>query len=155
MIDVLSRVAKKYPEITLTPGTDFSWSYETSVITYPTEVEQNNVFVASLCHELGHAFCTHKHFKNDIELIKLEREAWNEGSKIAKDVFGIDIPDQHIERCLNTYRDWLYERAVCPTCKQCGMQSGALEYRCVFCHTIWTVNASRLCRVIKKRTKKT
>ena len=153
MNSVITKLVQEHPEIDFEPGSEFCWSYETGTITYPKADESNDVFTASMCHEVGHALCGHSRFLSDVQLLKLEREAWAKGSEIAHASFGLNIPEAHIERCLDTYRDWLYERAICPTCKQCGIQSKSTEYSCVFCNTTWTVNQSRLCRVTKRRLK--
>ena len=153
MNHIVQKVAQRHPEIIFEPGDEFCWSYENRTVIYPKAAEPNEVFTASLCHEVGHALSGHSRFLSDVELLKLEREAWVRGSEVAQESFAFTVPEQHIERCLDTYRDWLYERAVCPTCKQCGMQSKSTEYSCVFCNTTWRVNQSRLCRVTKRRLK--
>jgi hypothetical protein len=142
---------KEYPDIAFVSGVGFVWNPDTSTVTYPKDAEINGVFIASLAHEIGHAKCAHQQFRNDVELLKIEREAWVKGSEIAQTVFGLTIPESHVERCLDTYRDWLYTRATCPTCKQCGIQILPTKYHCVFCNTKWSVNKSRLCKVTKKR----
>jgi hypothetical protein len=83
----------------------------------------------------------------------MERDAWDKAIQIGKD-FGLDIPTEHIEYCLDTYRDWLYARSLCPICHQCGLQSSKTAYTCVFCSTSWSVSKSRLCRVTRRTTTK-
>lgn len=151
MKDIITKVAQLYPGTTFTAGKEFCWSFNALTITYPTTSMPRELFIASLCHELGHAECSHSTFSSDVHLMQLEKQAWAEAAVIAQKVFDVTIPDTHIEKCLDTYRDWLYTRAVCPACKQCGVQFLSNKYRCIFCNTAWLVNQSRLCNVIKKR----
>jgi hypothetical protein len=150
-LDVVDRLGSMYPDFTITAGDDFQWSPSHSTITYPSDAAFTPAFIASLCHELAHGLLEHSSFRNDIELIKLERSAWERASDLTKALFDLDIPNAHIEKCLDTYRDWLYARSLCPTCKQCGLQTEVQKYHCVFCNTEWKVNLSRLCKVQKRR----
>jgi hypothetical protein len=149
--DVLARVQSAYPQIRFAEGTDFMWSIKDQTVTYSTNVSDTDKFTSSLCHELSHGILGHADFKHDIELIKLERDAWDHATTIARDLFDLTIPTDHIEDCMNTYRDWLYQRSLCPTCKQCGLQQTKQQYSCIMCNSRWRVNVSRLCRVHKRR----
>jgi hypothetical protein len=53
---------------------------------------------------------------------------------------------------LDTYRDWLYKRSICPTCTaKCLQQGDFVHYRCFNCHTTWRVTASRFCRAYRRQ----
>jgi len=103
----------------------------------------------SLLHETGHALLGHTTYKADFELLQLEVAAWEKAKEIAK-VLEITINNDHIEDCLDTYRDWLHKRSVCPNCTtQCLQQDDLSHYRCYNCHTKWKVSTNRFCRAYR------
>jgi hypothetical protein len=138
-----------HPDITFTPGDTFSWNPSQNSITYPTGVEVNDLFMCSLLHEIGHAKLLHTNFNSDLNLIEIERDAWEKAKQIAQES-NTKIDDEHIEKCMDTYRDWLYARSLCPNCHQCGLQTAFTTYACIFCSHTWKVSRSRLCRVTRR-----
>lgn len=142
-----------YPAIHFTPGEIFSYSHGNSTVTYPIDSVQDTRFFYSLLHELGHAEALHNNFKSDLELIKLERDAWEKSKDIGQKI-GIVVDHDHIEKCMDTYRDWIYARSLCPNCHQCGIQSARTAYSCPFCHNTWVVSQSRLCKVTRRNSRK-
>jgi hypothetical protein len=148
MDKLLSRLKVSYPHLKYVPGKDFCWSPETGEIIYGANSSNNNA-VYSLLHETAHALLNHKSYKSDFSLLKLELEAWQKAQEIAQD-FGMIISKDHVENCLDTYRDWLYRRSICPNCAvQCLQQSDLVHYRCFNCHTTWRVSANRFCRAYR------
>ncbi len=103
----------------------------------------------SILHELAHAKLNHNNYYSDFELVKLELDAWQEAKEIAKN-YGIKIDSEHIEDCLDTYRDWLHQRATCPTCQTVSTQRDPNTYQCFNCRTSWHVSNSRFCRPYRK-----
>lgn len=142
-----------YPEIEFTEGNSFSYTYGGNTITYPINNSNTDRFSYSLLHEIGHAIELHNNFKNDLELLKIERSAWENAIIIGQKI-DILISKEHIEKCMDTYRDWLYARSLCPYCHQCGLQSSTTEYTCLFCRNRWRVSKSRLCRVTRRQALK-
>jgi hypothetical protein len=142
---LLASLNQAYPDLTFTPGKAFVWSPETREVFYKTNA--NNTRARwSLLHETGHALLGHSSYKADIELVKMEVAAWDKAREIAKQ-FDIVIDEDHIQDCLDTYRDWLYRRSICPTCtSKCLQQSDMRHYRCYNCHTVWKVTPSRFAR---------
>jgi hypothetical protein len=63
-------------------GDRFSWSAKTRIITYTPLKNAQDTW--SILHELGHATLGHTGYKFDIELLKLEVEAWDKAVKIGK-----------------------------------------------------------------------
>lgn len=105
----------------------------------------------NLFHELGHAVNGDENFANDIDLIHRERAAWTTGAKIAQK-YGVEISPDTIESALDSYRDWIFLRAICPNCNQCGVQNVEnLEYCCINCGTRWRVNDAREKNLRKKK----
>ncbi len=151
-MDIINTLETMFPTIKYRSGKSFSWSPETREIIYdqskPTETRS-----WSLLHETGHALLDHNCYDADLELIKLEIAAWEKAKEIAVEM-KIIISEDHIQDCLDTYRDWVYQRSVCPTCNNKSLQQEDIEhYQCFNCHTTWRVTPSRFCRAY--RAKKT
>jgi ribosomal protein L37AE/L43A len=106
-----------------------------------------------LLHELGHAILDHTDFVQDIELIHLERDAWEKARELAPK-YKVKITDDVIEAALDDYRDWLHARSLCPKCNQTGIQSRTnLIYSCLNCDARWTVNDARVCGLRRRLVK--
>lgn len=150
MEKLIAELRGRYPELKFTPGKQFYWSPETVEIFYK-ENARGQKAAWSLLHETGHALLGHKSYKADFELIKLEVAAWERARELAADT-GIEIDEDHIQDCLDTYRDWLYKRSICPKCTtKCLQQGDFVHYRCFNCHAVWRVTASRFCRAYRRR----
>lgn len=149
----LKGIVSMYPAITFIPGEVFSWSAGDNTVYYPSDAPFDEQFIYSLLHEIGHADLMHNNFTNDLSLVAIERDAWEKSKEIAQKL-GTSIDDEHIEKCMDTYRDWLYARSLCPNCHQCGLQTSKTAYKCVFCDHEWKVSESRLCKVTRRSIKK-
>jgi len=146
--DLIARLKSLYPELKFSAGTQFCWSPETQEIFYARGAKGSNS-EWSLLHETGHALLDHTTYKADFELLKLEVAAWEKAKELAKSL-NIKIDSDHIEDCLDTYRDWLHKRSVCPNCTtQCLQQDDLARYRCFNCHTEWKVSKNRFCRAYR------
>jgi hypothetical protein len=148
MRQLLADLKIKYPALNFLAGQHFYWSPETNQIFYkPGATDQKSSW--SLLHETGHALLEHKSYTSDFNLLKLELEAWEKARDVAKE-FNLKIDDDHIQDCLDTYRDWLYKRSICPTCSTKSLQQNDnIHYKCFNCHTVWKVSASRFCRAYR------
>jgi hypothetical protein len=145
MDKLLSRLQKDYPHIEFVAGKAFYWSPATRQIFYKTNAAGPTA-VFSLLHEVGHALLGHKRYKLDFELLELEVAAWERAGLLAKD-YAITIDGDHIQDCLDTYRDWLYRRSICPSCTTKALQQDDEPvYNCYNCHATWRVAPSRFCR---------
>lgn len=151
MQDLLTKLKTSYPELRFTPGDQFYWSPETEEIFY-NQASEEEEDAWSLLHETGHALLKHQNYQADFELLRLEIAAWQRARHLAEKLF-VNIDEDHIQDCLDTYRDWLYKRSICPTCTtKCLQQSDFIHYRCFNCHTTWKVSASRFCRAYRSTT---
>lgn len=104
----------------------------------------------SLLHETGHALLGHTSYVADIELLKLEVAAWDRAKQLAKEL-GTSIDENHIQDCLDTYRDWLDKRSICPNCGTKSIQTDkGSKYRCFNCHTTWRVSNNRFGRAYRQ-----
>jgi len=136
--------------LTLKKGELFSWNYTACAITYNPDIENTEAY---LLHEFSHALLGHKEYAKDIELLNMERAAWDKALIIA-DTFNVDIGEDLIEESLDTYRDWLHNRSTCPNCSATGIETSNQLYECVACHTTWHVNEARDCSLRRYTTKK-
>lgn len=152
MQKLLTRLALDYPELTFLAGKTFYWSPKDQIIHYRDEVEDNQIGAWSLLHELSHALLGHQIYTSDFELVQMEAAAWAHAEKLAP-AYGEEIDADHIQDCIDTYRDWLYQRSTCPACTSCSLQADHRTYNCINCGTTWHVSASRLCRPYRRKQK--
>jgi hypothetical protein len=147
MQQLITQLRIKFPDLKFRIGKQFSWSPETGEIIYKDTYNKQATW--SLLHETGHALLGHKSYKADFELVRLEIDAWQKARAVAQEL-DITIDENHIEDCLDTYRDWLYKRSICPTCSTKSLQQDDyIHYHCFNCGTVWKVTASRFCRAYR------
>lgn len=142
MPSLIQKIAKTYPTITFVEGERFAWVPDAQQVTFVVDEPDGD---ALLLHELGHGLLEHTTYSRDVELIAMERAAWDKALEVAAELKLAPIADDFIEEHLDTYRDWLHARSTCPTCTATGYQTGANTYECPACHTAWRVNEARLC----------
>ena len=146
---LLSQLKGLYPQLKFTAGNGFVWSPETGEVFYDQR-RKGAKARWSLLHETGHALLGHKTYHADYELIRLEAAAWEKAKELATAI-GIPINEEHIQDCLDTYRDWLYKRSICPACSTKSIQQNDYaHYRCHNCHSVWRVTPSRFCRAYRR-----
>ncbi len=145
MENLLRKLKPLLPHVTFTPGDTFFWSPEHSRITYKPDSVANGQSVWALLHEASHALLGHQTYLKDLDLLLLEVAAWEEAKQLGQR-FKIRIDEDHIQDCLDTYRDWLHQRATCPRCSTVSLQPTPGAYRCHNCAATWSVSASRFCR---------
>jgi hypothetical protein len=151
MHNVLAQLQVRYPTLHFIAGEQFCWSPETNEILYKTTPHELTD-IWSLLHESGHALLQHQSYKGDFELLRLEVAAWDKARLIAEEL-QLKISEEHIENCLDTYRDWLYRRSICPRCStKCLQQDDHHSYHCFNCHSNWQVSSSRFCRAYRRTT---
>lgn len=152
MDQLVNKLSKSLPGVSFVAGSSFYWSPKNLQIHYINDDDENNIW--ALLHEASHAILDHTSYNSDFELLHLEVAAWEEAKDLAKK-FKIKIDEEHIQDCLDTYRDWLHQRSTCPTCSTVSFQSSVNEYRCHNCYTTWRVSNSRFCRPYRLRNGKT
>ena len=149
MQPVLKSLSSRFPDLTFTSGKQFCWSPESQEIFYKLDAASCTDTWA-LLHETGHALLGHQNYRADFELLQMEIAAWNRARLLANEL-KINIDEDHIQDCLDTYRDWLYQRSLCPNCStQCMQEADFQHYRCFNCHTVWRVSANRFARAYRK-----
>ncbi len=144
---LVKRLKNDFPSLIFAPGDDFHWSAAQNTVFYPdSDIE----YAPQLLHEAAHGALGHSTYSRDLDLLKLEREAWNKASELAKH-YDVDMSDDTIEDSLDTYREWLHARSTCPTCGKTGVQVSPSTYNCVACLERWRTNDARTCGL--RRTK--
>lgn len=139
----INRLRKDYPSLTFKETGTASWSPGSAQISY--SASENDYSIWSTLHELGHALMGHQSYKNDVDLLNKEVEAWDKAMSIARG-YGVVISREHIQDCLDTYRDWVHRRSACPSCGNHGLQNSRALYRCINCPSTWKVSSGRFCR---------
>lgn len=142
----LKLIKKLLPDIALKTDEDFRWSAAEQTIYYPADAGNIND-VYQLLHEAGHAALGHDNYRRDIQLLRMEREAWDYASDSLAPLLKLKIDSEFIEASLDSYRDWLHERSTCPTCSQNGIQINKNTYQCLNCRCSWRVNDARQCQL--------
>lgn len=145
MEKLLSQLPVLLPNVRFEPGESFFWSPHTATVTYQTRPAEEPRDTWALLHEAAHAFLEHHTYQSDMELLLLEVAAWRKAKEMAQSL-GILIDEDHIQDCLDTYRDWLHKRSTCPRCSTVSLQVSSNQYGCHNCGARWHVSASRFCR---------
>ena len=140
---LIAELKVDYPAIRFQSSDIAHWSPSEQTIYYDSSA-------TNTIHELGHALLGHSTFTQDIELIRIERDAWEKAEHIAKK-YRVVINDKIVEAAMDNYREWLHSRSSCPKCYQVGVQSHRnLSYYCINCSAKWKANDARSCGL--KRT---
>lgn len=143
MKKLIDSLSINHPGLKFKAGSAFCWSPVEGKIIYKDKADDIGAW--SLLHEVAHALLEHQTYQSDLELLMMEVSAWHKAQKLAPD-YGFYIDENHVQDCLDTYRDWLDQRSTCPLCGNTGLQHSAREYSCFNCSTKWQVSASRFCR---------
>lgn len=147
---LIKKLRLDYPSIHFIDGDNYMWSPDLSTVFYSTLNPDSPL----LLHELSHGILGHTDYSKDIELLQLERSAWEETKKLAKK-YNVNIDEDTIEDHLDTYRDWLHARSTCPNCKSTGVQAKSQQYRCLACTQEWRVNDAKTCALRRYSNTKT
>jgi hypothetical protein len=145
MQSLIHRLQSQFPTICFRADTRFYWSPEKSEVVYKANARGHEARWA-LLHETSHALLHHSSYRNDFELVEMEVAAWERAKTLAAELQLDAIDEDHIQDCLDTYRDWLHKRCLCPECGTRSFQQDAQHYNCHNCATTWQVTPSRFCR---------
>ena len=139
---LIHKLQADYPLFRIESSDSFLWSSKHQTIYIDTDADHCKEFTL---HELSHALLNHRGYKADIDLVKLERDAWEYARAHLAPRYGYSIDEELIQDNLETYREWLHARSKCPECEAIGLQTKSRHYRCLACSHIWRVNEARLC----------
>ena len=142
---LINSLKEDYPDLRFQPGPVDRWSPQNNRIDYSQPLNPNH-----LLHEVGHALMKHTDYRLDIELLKMEADAWVKAREIAPR-YGLAINQAHINSCLETYRQWLLKRSLCPECQLAGIQDDNREYSCPNCQLRWRVPQGLGCQLPKSK----
>lgn len=142
---IINDLSRQFKSVKFKPANDFYWSPKEKIVYYNQSKMDNEKAKWTLLHEISHAKLKHTDYKSDLELLLCEVTAWEEAVKLAGKL-NLKIDTDHVESCLDTYRDWLYARSKCPTCQLNGLQKNTRQYQCLNCLAKWQVSPSRFCR---------
>lgn len=141
---LVDKLRADFPAITFTEGETSHWSHTAQTVFYcPNEPQLDWI----LLHELAHALLQHAEYQRDIELLGMERDAWEYARKQLAPPYNIAIDPDFIEDQLDTYRDWLHTKSTCPRCTLTGMEVRKHHYRCLGCQHTWKTNRGTQVRV--------
>ena len=144
MSSLLQRLANDYPQFQFVQSDRARWNASEQTIYYTNDQPQT-------LHELGHALLGHNTYRQDVELIQIERAAWVKAQQLAPR-YGLSIDNDTVEEALDSYRDWLHSRSKCPRCRQTGWQdSHDLTYHCPNCQCVWRASDGRQTRMRRIR----
>lgn len=149
----LSGIAADYTQLqalSFAESDSFAWDATTSTIYFNPHDAHADQYTL---HEFSHAFLGHSDYRRDISLIRMERDAWRKASELSKRLH-ITIDASLVEDSLDTYRDWLHNRSLCPSCATTGIQTDTSSYRCIACGQQWRANEARTCALRRYTTKK-
>lgn len=146
MEKLLNRLRKDFPRLYFAEGASFCWSPTTKQVFYNPRRKNIRSAQYSLLHEVAHAVLGHTQYTADYELLLIETAAWEQAKLIAA-AYEITIDEDYIQDCLDSYRDWLHKRSICPACGNKTVQcDNAAYYQCFNCHGCWRVAGSKFCR---------
>ncbi len=139
---LLERLQTDYPNFHFKESAAFEWQPDTKTIHYSPLDEH---FDARLLHEVSHAVLKHSRYSRDIDLIAMERDAWQHAMLTLAPLYDTHIKADDIHEDMDTYREWLHARSTCPKCEANGLQLKKYQYRCLVCAHRWKVNEARVC----------
>ena len=137
--------------ILFSPTKSYYWSPADKTVFYQVG-DKTEIGLWTMLHEACHGLLKHKTYESDFELVLLEVKSWENAQKLAEN-FGLKIGDEHVQDCLDSYRDWQYKRSLCPNCDLGGVQIDQKTYKCIFCSGSWSVSSERFFRPYRRSNK--
>lgn len=153
MKNLINKLKIDFPHIKFLPGTRYAWSPSEQIIRYEDNDTDETRGSLALLHELSHAVLEHRKFSNDLELLGFEVRAWKQARVLAKKYL-VNLDEEYIDGCLESYRDWLYQRSMCVECGNNSLQNSLGHYTCHICGTKWSVPRSQLCKIQRRKVTK-
>ena len=152
---ILRQIEADFPQFNFELNDNFSWQPKTQTITHPAIKNRDDT--AQLLHELSYGLLEHSTYNRDIQLIDMERDAWKHTVKNLAPKYSINLSlsDEIIQDALDSYRNWLHDRSVCPNCNAVGFEHAKSLYRCINCQSEWQVNEAKYCHLRRHLTVKT
>lgn len=141
----ITEIKERFSQFSFEEHEVFHWSPQDNCVYYdPNELDKKEG-IFQLLHELGHALSGHTTYSSGIQLLKIEAEAWKKAKELASS-YSLKIGGKQIERCLDSYRDWLYLRSKCPNCETTALEIDSNQYHCFNCMQKWKVPSDQRTR---------
>lgn len=137
---LINQLSLDYPDISFQSRGYFKWSSRTRTITFNPDTPSASLL---LLHEVAHMLLGHDRYKFDIELVKKEAEAWDLVKKTLSSRYNVKFSNTLAEGTIDSYRDWLHDRSLCPNCQSIGSQISTKVYYCSQCGHKWQVNSAK------------
>lgn len=148
---IIDQIISDFPDLVFKSADMFYWSARTRTVYYDPGVIEKPRGIWQLLHEIAHATLNHQRFDSSVALLRMETEAWTTAKELSK-IYNVAIQQSHIERCIDTYRDWLYLRSSCPSCKAIATEYKPCTFRCFNCASRWSVSADQRSRCYRQST---
>lgn len=145
VLRVINTLQEAYPALRFEESDDAYWSAAEQTVFYTVLHSEEDAAV--LLHETAHAALNHFDFSSDVKLIRIEVEAWQYAKERLAPLFGLVLDENIIQEHLETYRNWLRARSLCPSCGEVGLQTKTSTYQCINCQCSWRVNDARRCQL--------
>lgn len=124
----LAKIKSDYPEFKFISGKRFSFRPPKTIVVGPEEPNDSLL----LLHELGHALSEHRDFDTSVRRVKMEREAWDKARELCSK-YELEYNEDLVEDELDTYREWLHKKTICPKCSLTMFQTPDGVYHCPKC----------------------
>ena len=143
-------IMSDFSSINFLSSDEFYWSAKNNTVYYDSGRLLTTEGTYRFIHEIGHATSGHTNFQSGVQLLSLETEAWESAKKIAEG-YNITIDSDFIEDCLDSYRDWLHVRSICPNCKTVSIEADENVYKCFNCLQKWRVSSDQRSRCYRQK----
>lgn len=141
---LVAKLRRDFAQLTFVEADVSRWSAKTQTVFFAPHSPHAEWV---LLHELGHACLQHADYRRDVELLAMERDAWEYATKTLAPKYSITIEPDFIEDHLDTYRDWLHAKSTCPNCTLTGVETSKQTYHCLGCQHTWRTNKGTQTRV--------
>ena len=155
MVSFIKQIQTDFPKLKFVLGEDFIWLSDQSTVIYKSLNTLEDKMI--LLHEIAHYQLDHHAYHYDLDLLKKEAQAWDMVRTSLAPHYKVQIDETFIEDMIDSYRDWLHQRSLCPKCNLVGQQIGLTGYNCLICGLQWQVNQAKkngLKRIIISSNKK-
>lgn len=140
-----AKLRADFPQYVYVEAEEFRWSPSEKTVYFAVGDD-----TPALLHELAHAELKHTTYARDVLLLAMERDAWHYAQRRLAKKYDVEISEDAVQDSLDTYRDWLHKRSLCPNCEATGIQVKKELYRCLACESTWQVNEARACALRRR-----
>lgn len=143
-------IINSYNQFGFEPADYHVWLPLDKIVLYNPENLDTNLGRFGLLHEISHGLLGHRFYTFDTELLSMEQEAWQHALLLAPE-HDVEPDYDHIDNCLDSYQNWLEQRANCPNCSAFGLQQARNRFTCIECNAHWKTNDRKSARVQRHR----